>query len=151
MTLVIAFARLVDLTSLNLETIYGSFFTASVGFGTWVLGLAIHLVVSGLVAQVYSFGFQLFDRFGPSVGASFGFIHWLLAGIGLGIFTNAHPAIPNLIIPPGYFAMNLGGASMLVFLLAHLGYGALVGLIHPPSTRDRMKLLDEDAALEGAA
>jgi hypothetical protein len=57
MTVLMIIARAFNLTSLNLEMALGSFLTQELTTATWWLGLVIHMITGGVLAQFYAAGF----------------------------------------------------------------------------------------------
>jgi hypothetical protein len=96
------------------------------------LGLLIHLVASGLIALIYAWGFDLIgaDENMWLWGLIGGAIHWVLAGVFLTMVPAMHPEIPEERPAPGPFAKNFGIPDVPAFLMGHLLYGVVVGILY---------------------
>jgi hypothetical protein len=72
-----------------------------------------------------------------------------VGGIILGILPVFHMLIPEVLMGPGFFAVNYGFFDFVAFLAMHVIYGAIVGGAHEqmvagasrtvPGTGDRLK------------
>jgi hypothetical protein len=114
----------------NLELIWGSLLTSQLGVGTWVLGLAIHLGVSGLIGSLYIAGFRAIRQGGWPTGLAFSGFHWIvMGGFFLGLLPYFHPLIPGEIPAPGYLGTNLGPSAFWSVLFSHLVFGWIVGAL----------------------
>ena len=61
-------------------------------------------------------------------GIVFGFGHWVIAGMALGMVGSMHPGIKaGEQTDPGLFAKNLPTMNMMGFLMVHILYGVVVG------------------------
>ena len=135
-------AVLVKIVPVNVEMILGTFFLPS-GIGAWLLGLALHLALSGAIALLYGLGFErVTHRASPGIGAAFSLVHVVLAGLALAALPAVHPLIPGQIRAPGAFMSSIGFGGVLLFLIEHLVYGAIVGQLyghvaHPRETVPR--------------
>jgi hypothetical protein len=69
------------------------------------------------------------------VGLAFGVVHTLAAGVVLGVLPAIHPLIGERIPSPGPFLARLGASGVLVGIVVHLGYGAVVGGLYGPTRR----------------
>lgn len=101
------------------------------------VGYLMHFFNGEVFAFVYLAVFLAIDASGWWLGALFGLAHGLFAGTALvnillplvhprmGPLTSAPQAA--LLEPPGFLMRNYGAGTPLVTLLAHAGYGAIVG------------------------
>ena len=103
--------RAVGATELNLSMIVGSLFTGQVSGGTWVLGFVAGLIISGLIALIYAAAFEGLRRSNWRLGLIGGAIHAAIGGLFFGLMSSFHPAMPNLITPPGPYAVNYGAGD----------------------------------------
>ncbi len=100
-----------------------------------MIGLVIHLMISGLIALVYAYGFEhITHKAGWLTGAGFGVIHVLIAGVFMGMIGMIHrlmvasqPVPAGHLLAPGFFAANFGMLTVGAFVMLHLLYGAIVG------------------------
>lgn len=130
MTVLTAIARAMGM-QVNLEMLLGTMFGLSPGSAAWVLGLVMHLMISGLIALLYAFGFErVTHRAGAGIGAAFSFIHMVIAGVFMGVIPMMHPLVPEQLPAPGAFMVNMGAMGVGAFVMLHLIYGAIVGGIY---------------------
>lgn len=95
---------------------------------TYLIGLIIHLLLSGTIALLYALGFErVTRRAGWGVGAAFSLVHIIVAGIVLALMPAIHPMIPEAMGPPGFLMFNMGAGAVILFLIGHAIFGALVG------------------------
>ncbi len=97
-----------------------------------VLGMLIHLVGSGAIAVIFAW---CFARLGASDhfwawGLLGGVILWIIAGSFMAFVPLMHPEIPEQRIGPGAFLINFGILEGIIFLIGHLLYGLVVGLVY---------------------
>jgi hypothetical protein len=116
----------------NVEQMMGTMFVPP-GTTAFLLGLFIHLMVSGLIALIYAWGFEhVTHRAGFLVGLGFAVVHTVIAGIVMGMMPMMHPMIPERMPPPGFFMANLGAMAAIAEVVLHLIYGAIVGGLYGP-------------------
>lgn len=106
------------------------------GTSGWLVGLMMHLVLSGIVGILYALGFAIL---GVSDnlwlwGLVGGFIHWAIAGMFMGMLNAMHPEIPEREPDPGAFAMKFGMPDVPAFLIDHLAYGVVFGVVYAALT-----------------
>ena len=64
-------------------------------------------------------------------GILFGFIHWLVVGMAMGMMGSIHPRIrAGEMQAPGVFVLNYPPMTALGFLMLHLLFGLLVGALY---------------------
>ena len=101
-------------------------------------GYALHFAFGLVFAVAYWAAFVVIDESGVLLGALFGLIHALFAGTALVnvLLPVVHPRMGTgfdaagsapLLEPPGFLLLNYGRQTPLVTVLAHIGYGAIVG------------------------
>lgn len=127
MTILLAVMGAVNLPTYSISMLLGSMLTFELGFGTWTLGFIIHLLLGGLFGLAYAALFRGLKRTGAGTGMAVGAVHWVVAGIFMGILPVIHPLIPDLIFAPGLFALNLGLVPAIALLITHLIFGSVVG------------------------
>lgn len=117
----------------HLEQTLGTLLIAP-GAAAWVVGLGMHLVVSGLIALVYAWGFEhVTHRAGWTVGLAFSLVHTLVSGVSMGaLLPGLHPLVTEAMPGPGYFMLNLGALGAAAFVVLHALYGAIVGALYGP-------------------
>jgi hypothetical protein len=133
MTAALLAFRLLASPVLNLELLLGSSVSGATGFGTWALGLGIHLVIGAGTGIVYAGLIEIVGRGGWKVGLAIAGIHAFLAGWILPLVETAHPLLREGDLPaPGAFDSDAGTTGIASFVVAHLAYGAIVGLSYVP-------------------
>lgn len=132
MGIIMVIAHSTGMTPMNMPMYQGSMMTGEATSTAWWLGMFSHLIVSGLIALVYAVGFEYIAKKSTwLIGAAFGFVHWIIAGIFLGMMSNIHPLMQDgRLDAPGFFAANFGSVSIVAVLLLHIIYGAIVGAIY---------------------
>ena len=64
-------------------------------------------------------------------GLLFGLVHWAIVGMALGMMPLMHRGIQRQEIEaPGFYAISLGPVTAMGFLMLHLLFGLLVGVIY---------------------
>lgn len=130
MSLIMAFVRAMGM-DVNPEMMLGTMMGGRPGPTTWVMGLLIHLILSGLIALVYAVGFEyVTHRAGWAIGLGFALIHIVIGGIVMGMMPTLHPMIPEQMPAPGPFMSGMGMMGIGLFVLEHLIYGAIVGALY---------------------
>ena len=133
MSIFLAMARFMGMPA-NLEMIEGTMLMDP-GPVAWILGFVMHLVLSGLIALVYAWGFEhVTHRAGWLVGAGFGILHAIIAGMVMGMMPMIHPRMPSPVMPPGAFMSHLGLMGPIAVFMLHMIYGAVVGRMYAPVT-----------------
>jgi hypothetical protein len=104
-----------------------------------VIGYGLHLVFGLGFAVLYWLVFRAIGHAGVVVGALLGLLHGLFAGTALVniLLPAIHPRMGTpytaadeapLLEPPGFMLLNYGRATPVVTIVAHVLYGAIVGL-----------------------
>ncbi len=60
-----------------------------------------------------------------------GAVHGLLGGVVVGAFPDLHPRMPDPMPAPGVFYRHYGRRDVVTFLVGHLGFGVLAGVLYP--------------------
>jgi hypothetical protein len=132
MTILMAFARASGMP-VNMSLMLGTLTGLAPSPGAWLIGFAMHLAISGLIAFSYAWGFETVShRANAGIGTLFAAMHVVLAGFFLGVIPAIHPFMPTQINPPGIFLANLGVAGIVAFVALHLLYGVIVGGMYGP-------------------
>ena len=125
------------LTRMDLPFLLGTAFTTD-RTRAKALGYVLHFLAGMAFALVYYAVFAAIDDSGWWLGAVFGLAHGLFSGTALvntllplvhprmGTPSTAAPSVA-LLEPPGFLMRNYGVQTPLVNLVAHIGYGAVVG------------------------
>lgn len=102
------------------------------------VGYLMHFLNGEIFAFIYYAVFLAIGRAGWWLGALFGLLHGLFAGTALVniLLPLVHPRMGSpltsapeaaLLEPPGFLMLNYGPSTPVVTVLAHIGYGAIVG------------------------
>ena len=126
------------LTRMDIPFLLGTAFTQDRARAR-VVGYGLHFVAGLLFALIYYAVFTALGRAGWRLGLLFGLVHALFAGTALVnlLLPAVHPRMGTpdsaasstpLLEPPGFMLLNYGRATPVVSTIAHLLYGAIVGL-----------------------
>ncbi|NXY95947.1 hypothetical protein HYE82_16425 [Streptomyces sp. BR123] len=102
------------------------------------VGYLMHFLNGEVFAFIYYAVFLAIGMAGWWLGALFGLLHGLFAGTALVsvLLPLVHPRMGSpltsapevaLLEPPGFLMLNYGLSTPVVTLVAHIGYGAIVG------------------------
>lgn len=138
LTAVMVGAQLAGLTRLDIPLMLGTVFTGDPDRGRF-MGFFLHLVAGQLFALFYALAFTDLGRSEWWLGAMFGVAHSAVAGAVLvPLLASIHPRMATeragprtstFLEPPGLMALNYGWSTPLVAMVAHAGYGAVLGLL----------------------
>lgn len=132
--------RMAGGTDFNFGSWWGSMLTGTTTVGSWWLGFVIHLILGGLIGLVYAASFEAIGRSNWFLGLIGGVIQLIIGGFALGWISNVHPAIPQVIAHPGFFASYWGAASTVTFCIVTLLFGIIVGGMYMPTHVKRPEL-----------
>jgi hypothetical protein len=124
-------AMMPDKMRMNLFKLLGTMLLLA-GGAAYVLGFMIHAMMSVVFGLLHA---AFFTWLGVEVGwlwgLIFGSVHWAAVGMALGMMPMMHRGIRNdEVEAPGFFAMKAGGPTAMGFLVLHLVYGILFGVIY---------------------
>ncbi len=126
MIVLMALVRLVGVP-VHVEQLLGAFFLRP-GPSAWVLGAALLLLASGVVALAYAAIFEhLAHRADGLTGVVVALAHMVFSGALLAALPALHPRVTETMQSPGPYFSGLGLLGVLVFVALHLTFGALVG------------------------
>lgn len=105
-----------------------------------VIGYVFHFVLGVVFALLYGLFFLALGRATWWIGALLGVVHALFTGAVLIsiLLPIVHPRMGTpetsaaeiaLIEPPGFMMLNYGRNTVLVSLVAHVVYGAIIGMV----------------------
>ncbi|MFF8841119.1 hypothetical protein ACF08N_00055 [Streptomyces sp. NPDC015127] len=125
------------LTRMDLPFLLGTAVTANRARAK-AIGYLMHFLNGQIFAFVYFAVFAAIGEAGWWLGALFGLAHGLFAGTALVnlLLPLVHPRMGSpltsaphvaLLEPPGFLMRNYGPGTPVVTVLAHIGYGAIVG------------------------
>jgi len=138
LTAVMTSAQLAGLTRLDLPLVLGTVITEDPDHAR-VAGFVIHLGVGQLFALGYATVFALLDRATWWLGGLLGLLHVAVAlMVLLPLLPGLHPRMAShragpestaVLEPPGLLALNYGAQTPTVAVVAHVVYGAVLGLL----------------------
>lgn len=125
------------LTRMDLPFLLGTALTAN-RTRAKAVGYLLHFLNGEIFAFLYYAVFLAIGMTGWWLGALFGLLHGLFAGTALVsvLLPLVHPRMGSpltsapqvaLLEPPGFLMLNYGPSTPVVTVLAHIGYGAIVG------------------------
>jgi hypothetical protein len=145
MTLMMNMAKAAGMTEMDMAVMQGSMVTGDRGKAK-AIGMFTHLVMMSAVVfgTIYAL---LFNAFGIAegdawwVGAAFGAVHGVIAGIAFAMMPAMHPRMGDSspsdvaeqglrLRAPGVFGKNYGAMTAPGMLMAHVLYGLVVGLVY---------------------
>ena len=90
-----------------------------------MMGIALALAHAGVIK-----GLDLTSAL-IAWGVLFGFVHYLIVGMGMGMIGTMHPLMrAGQMAAPGLFVSNLPRMTMMGFLMVHLVYGLVVAALY---------------------
>jgi hypothetical protein len=132
MTLVMSIARGAGVSA-NVIMMLGTLSGGAPSVIHWFLGFTVLLTVAGLLGIVYATIFEhVTHRAGARVGIAIACVHLVIAGLLVGALGEMHPLVPSVMQAPGFFMSQYGIPGMIAFALAHIVYGATVGMVYAP-------------------
>ncbi|MGE5296578.1 MAG: hypothetical protein ACM3VT_17295 [Solirubrobacterales bacterium] len=124
--------QLTGATQFDWSMLVGSVITGQIGSGAWILGFVAGLIISGLIALIYGAVFEGMQRSNWRLGVVGGIIHAAIGGVFFAAMSSFDRAMPNLILPPGPYAINYGALTAVAVVVLPLIYGAIVGGMYRP-------------------
>jgi uncharacterized membrane protein YagU involved in acid resistance len=105
-------------------------------------GFFLHLVNGWIFSLIYAAFFEILQRSAWWIGAAIGLVHALfILVVGLPVIPGLHPRMATdargpeptrELEPPGFMAVNYGRRTPIVTILAHLIFGAILGIFYRP-------------------
>lgn len=133
---------------MNLLLLLGTMLVPA-GVMAYLAGAMIHTMMSVVFALIHGAVFTGADITSAEAawGLLFGFVHWAIVGMALGMVPMMHPRIrydgprlvpqargnphsEELLDPPGFYALNYPPGTAMGFLMLHLLFGVLVGVVY---------------------
>ena len=99
----------------------------------YMMGSMMHIVNGIIFAIVHAAVYAAFGLESGLLlwGLLFGAIHWLIVGMGMGMMPMMHSMIKaGDMDAPGAFAKNLPMMNVVGFLMVHLIFGLVVGVVY---------------------
>ena len=114
----------------DLCALLGASILADRGMWPWLLGAALQVVIGVVAAIVYAAIFEwVTRRAGGVVGFLVALGHSVIAGLAVGFLPATH-LIEAATAPPGAFMEYRGPFVVVAFVIAHLAFGTLIGLLY---------------------
>ena len=137
LTGILVTSQLAGLTRMDIPMMLGTMFVEDPDRAR-VVGFFIHLLNGQAFALLYASAFSILDQASWWLGGLFGALHGfaaltlivpLLPGIHPRMASQrSGPGVRNVLEPPGLFGLNYGSQTALVTLVAHVLYGAFLGI-----------------------
>lgn len=114
----------------DLCALLGAAVTEVRGTWSWLLGAVLQLLIGVVAAIVYAAIFEwVTRRAGVAVGCAVALGHTVIAGLAVG-FLPAARLIEAAITPPGAFIAYRGPLAVAAFVIAHLAFGTIIGVLY---------------------
>ena len=130
--LYMAIFMLPDQMKMNLFMMLGSMMLP-VGAAAFVMGAMMHAGMSVVMGLIHGAVFAAADIDSAewAWGLLFGLVHWVAVGMALGMLPLMHPRIRSgEVDAPGFYALNFPPMTAMGFLMLHLVFGVLVGVLY---------------------
>ena len=118
--------------NMNLLYVLGTMVFRNTG-AAYVTGIMMHAAMGVIFAFVYAGLYQAFTMVSNMAlwGLLFGFVHFWVAGRGMGALGKVHPLMRSgELQSPGAFLENHPPMTRMGFLVIHLLYGLLVSVLY---------------------
>ena len=129
------------LTRMNIPFMLGTMFTPDRDRAK-LYGVVFHLVNGWIFSVIYVGAFELSGISSGWFGAAIGLVHGaFVLVVGMPILPGLHPrmaselrgpTVVQQLEPPGFMAMNYGARTPISVLLAHVVFGAILGVFYRP-------------------
>ena len=139
LTIVMVGSKYLGLTRIDLPFMLGTAFTGSRDKAVRI-GVLAHVIIGWFFAFIYGAAFETTGLKTGWFGMAIGFVHAaFVLSVGLQILTSFHPRMARpfqgptptrQLEPPGFLALNYGGGTPFATLVAHLIYGAVLGIFY---------------------
>ncbi len=117
---------------MNLLYMLGTMVTTRTG-PAYMMGAMAHAMMGIVFALIYTGVFRAFDVEADFAawGLLFGLVHWAVVGVGMGMMGAMHPLMRRgEMAAPGPLVMNYPAMTVVGFLMLHLVFGVLVGVLY---------------------
>ncbi len=139
LTTVMAGSQGLRLTRMNIPYMLGAMFTPSRDRAK-LIGFGLHLLNGWLFSLAYVAAFRSWGRATWWAGAAIGLAQAVFVlTVGMSLMPGLHPrmaseqegpTVTRQLEPPGFLALNYGYQTPVSVLLAHLIYGAILGMFY---------------------
>ncbi len=128
-TMILMMAPKMGMPKMDIVSLLGSMF----GKPNQALGWMMHLMMGVIFALIYAFLWS--NGIGAATwtsGLVFGAVHWLIAGVVMGMIPMMHAGIKSgAVQAPGLWMTNNGGAmAFMGGLVGHMIFGIVVALVY---------------------
>ncbi|MEE8364071.1 MAG: hypothetical protein V3S18_08375 [Dehalococcoidia bacterium] len=99
----------------------------------YMMGAVMHFGIGVIFALVHTGLYNAFDLTSGLAGWGilFGAVHWVVAGMGMGMMGSMHPLMRSgEMDAPGFFLRNFPSMTVMGFFMLHLLYGLIVGVVY---------------------
>lgn len=127
-------AEIFRLSAFDLPMLLGGLVTGKVSSGTWLLGLFLHLMISGLIGAIYGAVFEVTGYSGRRVGMVLGVAHWSVVGLLMGLV----PELRGTHLVPGFFGSGFGAFTIVNLFVMHVAFGGIVGILYERAENQAM-------------
>ena len=104
-----------------------------VGAAAFLMGAMVHAGMSVVFGLIHGGVFAALDIDSAEAawGLLFGLVHWAAAGMALGMLPLMHPRMRSgEIDEPGFYALRYPPVTAMGFLMLHLVFGVIVGVLY---------------------
>ena len=118
--------------TMNLLYMLGTMMTRSIT-PAYIVGAMMHAMMGIAFALIHAGVYAGLDIESGLVGWGLllGLVHWLIVGMGMGMVGVVHPMMRSgKMMAPGVFVKNHPPMTVMGFLMLHLIYGLVVGLLY---------------------
>ena len=141
LTTIMAASLGLRLTRMSLPYLLGTLFTPSRDRAK-VIGILVHMLDGWIFSLIYVAAFHAWG--GPTWwrGVAIGFVHAVFVlTAGMEAIPALHPRMasehhgpeePRRLEPPGFLGLHYGVQTPVVILVAHLAFGAVLGVFYDP-------------------
>lgn len=139
LTLMMALSQGLGMSRMNIPYMLGTMFTANRDRAK-IYGVLVHLVNGWIFSAIYVAALHAAHLFTWWFGAAIGLVHALFVlAVGMPVLPGMHPRMASEIRgptvvkqlePPGFFGLHYGRQTPISVLVAHVIFGAIVGLFY---------------------
>lgn len=137
LTTILALSQGMGMTRMNIPYLLGTMFTPSRDRAKWI-GSIVHLLNGWIFALLYLAVFHSLHQVSWWLGGIIGFVHGMFVlTVMLPALSTFHPRMANeqygpdvarQLEPPGFLALHYGIRTPISVLVAHVIFGAILGL-----------------------
>lgn len=99
----------------------------------WLVGFIVMMAGAGIGGIAYAATFEAMTRRADAMtGILVALAPMAIEGLMLGFMDKMHPLMPKIMQSPGFFMSNYGAMGVIGFVVSHLAFGAVVGMLYGP-------------------